>query len=117
MTPRTMSPHDEIRSMIARVRRRWMMQVRLRASGLAMAAGAIPLLLALLVVHTARPAGVPFLVLMVAAVILATAGAGAPIVRMRKRPADRQVARYIEERIATLTGDESFNDGLARARA
>jgi len=101
--------------MIARVRRRWMMQVRLRAAGLAMTAGAIPLVLALLVIFTFRPAGLQFLVVMVAAVILAIVAAGVPIVWMRRRPADRQVARYIEERLAALTGDESLNDGLVSA--
>jgi hypothetical protein len=109
------TPHDEIRSMIARVRRRWMMQVRLRAAGLAMTAAAIPLTLALLFVYASRPAGVPLLLLMIATVILAMTGAGVPIVRMRKRPADRQVARYIEERLAALTGDQSLNDGLVSA--
>jgi hypothetical protein len=115
MTPRTLTSHDRIRSMIARVRRRWMLQVRLRAAGVAMTAGAMPLVLALLCVYAARPAGAPFLVLMAAAVVLAIVGAAVPIVRMRKRPADRRVARYIEERLAALTGDASLNDGLVSA--
>ena len=80
-----------------------------------MMAGAVPLVLALVLVFAFRPAGLPFLEVMAAAVVLAIVAAGVPIVWMRKRPADRKVARYIEERLVVLTGDESFNDGLVSA--
>jgi hypothetical protein len=115
VTNRSMEPRDEIRSTIARVRRRWVIEMRLRTVGLAMAAGALPIVLALLVVHAGNPDGLPLLTLMIVTVILALVSASVPMLRMQRRPADRQVARYIEERIATLTGDESLNDSLVSA--
>lgn len=106
---------DALRLMIARVRRRWSVQVRLRTAGLAMAAGAVPVVLALLVIQTAALESLSLVVLMTVAYLVAVVTAGFPLRRMGRPPTNRQVARFIEERIATLTGDESLNDGVVSA--
>jgi hypothetical protein len=115
VTISSIEPRDEMRSFLARVRRRWVTRTRLGAAGLSMAAGAIPIVLALLVVHAGNVEGLPLLALTMVTLILAAASASVPMFRMPRRPSDRQVARYIEERIAILTGDASLNDSLVSA--
>ena len=101
MVTNSLEPRDDIRSLIARVRRRWVGQVRLRAAGVALAAGAVPLVAggACWQAPNARRAvarGGD-----VAARWPRTAVVASVCMwRFRRRPANRQVARFIEERVS-----------------
>jgi len=110
-----LAPQHEVRERIALVRRRWILQVRLSALGPWMACAATALVLGVLVVRIGNVQGFTFVLLIAASTILALGALGAAILRMRRPPADRQVARFIEERVAALTGDVSLNDGIVSA--
>src|SRR5262245_30821535 len=91
--------HDELRAAIESVRRRWASLVRRRAYARATAGAAFAIVVAFGVDRIFRPEGLPLVSLMLAGVVL---GAGAALVAFRllpRRPSDRQVARFIEERV------------------
>lgn len=108
-----MPDHDELRSLLAQVRRRWLALARLGRGARAAAAASIPLFAAALAAWALRPAGMA----LVALVVLALVGAVAVvflIARIGRRPggreavarvpSDREVARFIEERAGVAPG-------------
>jgi Domain of unknown function (DUF4175) len=106
---------QDLRALLAAVRRRWRRQMMLRVVGRSAAVVAAPLLAAALVARMltlSDPA-------MVALVIVTTLAAFAGVFRVARtiprRPSDRQIARFIEER-ATERGDlPPFEDVLVSA--
>jgi hypothetical protein len=105
---------NELRGLIDRVRIRWRRRVALRTAAWMLAGGALPLAAGALVEYLLRPQGIPLLVLAALAVALALVLAGLMVRRLPRRPSDRQVARFIEERAATLCASE-FDDSLVSA--
>jgi hypothetical protein len=92
------SAHDELKSLLARVRRRWFAQTVLTTSGRAAAAAAVPLAAAAVAAWLLAPAG-PWLVIPgIIAVLLSTAAAALVVLRAQRRPDDCRVARFVEER-------------------
>ena len=90
--------HDELRSLLARVRRRWFGYTALTTLGSAAAAAAVPLAIAAAAARVVAPAGW-WLVGVVAAACAASAAAVAwTLFRMQRRPDDCRVARFVEER-------------------
>ena len=100
--------------MIARVRRRWLLRTRLRSAGIALGAAALPVVGAVAAVRAFDMGGEPLLGLLSAAAIVAAVAAGLSLRRMPRRPTDREVARFVEERLAE-TGDASLEDHLVSA--
>jgi uncharacterized protein DUF4175 len=104
---------SELRSFIAQVRRRWFRLVALRTIGRAGCAAAIPIGAGVLAEALLRPQGWPLLLLAGSAIALSLAAAGIVLYRTQRRPDDRHVARYIEER-ASAAG-ERFDDEIVSA--
>ncbi len=100
--------------MIARVRRRWLLRTRLRSAGIALGAAALPVVGAVAAVRAFDMGGEPLLGLLSTAAIVAAVAAGLSLRRMPRRPTDREVARFVEERLAE-TGDASLEDHLVSA--
>ncbi len=97
-----MSHYAEIRDLLARVRRRWL---GLRAMHAVVRASlAAALVIAAAMVLARWTAGSPGLLALLglSALLLATAGLIWGLLPLRRRPTDRQVARFIEERDASL---------------
>ena len=115
MVTTNMELHTELRTLIARIRRRWFKVVALRTSGRAMAAAALPVLAALSVELALRPEGTPLVLLALATVVAAATAAVWIGWRMPRRASDRQVARFIEERAGALSGARSLDDALVSA--
>ena len=115
----TMTTHvdvpGELRALIAAVRRRWVRKVALRTAGQAMAAAAVPLVAALGVAFLTGAEGLSLVALAGAAAILAAVAAALPVYRVERRLDDRRVARFIEERSHTLSGDRALDDVLVSA--
>lgn len=99
---------DELQTLIEIVRRRWTSGVRRRVFTRAAVGAALAIFIAVLVERLFRPEGLSLVMLMLAGVAVSGAAAAREIWRMPRRPSDRQVARFIEER-ATL------NDSLVSA--
>jgi hypothetical protein len=107
--------HDELKSFIDRVRRRWFTQVVLRTIGLAAAGAAAPVGAALAVNRLLRLEGLPLVLLAAATLLLSVTAVALVLIRMQRRPDDRRVARFIEERAATWTDTEPMDDALVSA--
>ena len=99
---------DELRTRLEEVRRRWTTFVRLRACVRAAVGGAIAIIVAFGIDRVLRPEGLPLVCLMLAGAALAFAAAVRAVGQMPPRPGDRQVARFIEERV-------SLDDSLVSA--
>ncbi len=84
-------------------------------AGRAMAAAAVPVLAALGVVSVIGAEGLSLVMLAGAAVIAAGVAAALPVLRVERRLDDRRVARFIEERSRTLSGDRALDDALVSA--
>ena len=106
---------SELRALIAVIRRRWVRRVALVTAGRAMAAAAVPVLAALGVVYVIGAEGLSLVMLAGAAVIAAGVAAALPVSRVERRLDDRRVARFIEERSRTLSGDRALDDALVSA--
>ncbi len=104
----------ELRSLLAAVRRRWFRAVALRTAGRAIGAGAAVALCGLAVDRLIRPDGAPLVTLAVVTAIAAVAAIAAVLLRMQRRPGDRHVARFVEERAAAADG-ASMDDALVSA--
>ena len=101
--------------LLARVRRRWFATVALRTTGFAAAAGGLTALAAVAVDLTLAPGGAPLIILGTSAVLLSVAAAAVAIARVERRPDDRRVARFVEERAATLPGIGALDDAVVSA--
>ena len=89
--------HDELRSLLARIRRRWFGFTVLTAIGRATAAAAIPLAGAAAIVWAAAPAGWRLVAVLAIACVVAAAAVVRVVLRMQRRPDDCRVARFVEE--------------------
>lgn len=109
-----MNLHDELCVLIGRVRTRWIRLVALQTATRASAGAAVVVATGAIVDRIFHTQGMPLVALAIATGALAVA-VGALAVWLRpRRPPDRQVARFIEERAAQLTG-RAFNDSLVSA--
>jgi hypothetical protein len=95
-----MQPHDELRSLLNDVRRRWRSRVVLRLAGRASLAASVPLLAALVLASAFQPRDGILLVVVGALVVSALAAAFHFLRRIGHRPSDVQIARFVEERVA-----------------
>ena len=100
-----MSRYDELHSFLRSVRGRWARVALLTTASRAAAAAALPLLGAALVDYVLRPQGLALLGLTLTALTLAVAAASIVISRRPRLPRPTQVARFVEERAAALSGD------------
>ena len=106
---------ERLAQLISAVRRRWFLTVALRTAGIAMAAAALPVLAAAAVYGLLAPAGGALLSLTVMTAALAVAGATQVIRRIERRPDDRRVARFIEERVEAIPGNRLMDDCVVSA--
>jgi hypothetical protein len=103
-----------LNAFIVRVRRRWFAQVLLRTIGLAATGAAAPILASLVVTRLLRLEGRPLVLLAFVTLLLSLGAVAFVVLRMQRRPDDRRVARFIEER-ATTTGAQPMDDALVSA--
>jgi len=109
-----MDPYEELRSLIALIRRRWRWLVALRTTARASAVLAMLLVVGAIVEYVFRLQGIPLLVLAGATGVLALAVAALATWLTPGRPSDRRVARFIEERAKALPGRQ-LDDSLVSA--
>jgi len=109
-----MELHNELRSLIGLVRRRWTCLVALRTIARASAVLAMLLVAGAIVEYVFRLQGIPLILLAAATGILALAVAALAAWLMPRHPSDRRVARFIEERAQALSGRE-LDDSLVSA--
>ncbi len=93
---------DDLRALLARVRRRWLTRCSMQAAGWVAGATAGLLLIVLFTDRALRPADAVMVWLFAAVLVLAAGLTGRALWRLRRVPSDRQVARYIEERCPAL---------------
>jgi hypothetical protein len=110
-----MNEHDELRALLAQVRRRWFALAALESSGRATLLAAIPILLAAATAWALGPRGWTLVGLMALAAIAAAAGIALVFFRMPARPDDCQVARFVEERAGTPEVSAALSDALVSA--
>jgi len=89
---------ERLRRLVAAVRRRWFATVALQAIGVGAAVSAVPALAAGLVYWAVAPTGAALLLLALAAALVAIVGIALVVRGIERRPDDRRVARFIEER-------------------
>lgn len=104
-----------LHTFIARVRRRWLAQVLLCNVGLACGLAALPVMAAITVDYAVSPEGGALVLLAGATAAVSLALVAMVFRRMQRRPDDRHVARFIEERAARLPGVASLDDALVSA--
>lgn len=105
----------ELVSRLAAVRRRWLALAAMRTTAYALTAAAVPIVGAVLIDQVISLEGTA-LMLVAAVTPLGSIGlAGAAVGRMQRRPDDRHVARFIEERAATLPDVGSLDDAVVSA--
>src|SRR5438128_2510395 len=97
-----MQQYDEIRQLIDRVRLRWRALVALRALGRGVLVATVVIGAALIGSRWTGGAPIALIVLAAAAAVGAAGAAAWCLAPLRRVPGDRQVARYIEERAASL---------------
>jgi hypothetical protein len=110
-----MRSRDDLRLLLASVRRRWRGQVQLRAAGRATATAAAPLFAAVLVAALLPLGDGSLTLLVVASVLAALAGVVLVASRFPANPTDRQIARFIEEQVASQPDVEPLDDALVSA--
>ena len=89
--------HHELRSLLARIRRRWFGLTALITIGRAAAVAAMPLAAAAVIVRFAASAGWTLVAVLAIACLVAAAAVVREILRMQRRPDDCRVARFVEE--------------------
>jgi hypothetical protein len=94
--------YNELSAILRRVRARWRAMTALRAWTWAAGAAAAVLLLALAAQRLVSPEGTAFVALWAVAAAAALAALVWPVLPLRHVPADRQVARLVEERCPEL---------------
>jgi uncharacterized protein DUF4175 len=90
---------DDLRSLLAAVRRRWRAQAGLRGTGRAVAIFAVPLAAAAIVARLLPLGDGALTFLLGSAVVLGLIGVGLVLRSIPRSPSDRQIARFIEERV------------------
>ena len=92
-----MTEHDELRSLLAAIRRRWFALTVLSAAGRATAAASVPLFCAAAAGWVLSPSGRWSVALVVVALTAALGAVLYVLMRMQRRPDDCAVARFVEE--------------------
>ena len=110
-----MTFHDPLRPLLLSVRRRWRAEVVLRAIGRSTALAAAPILAAAGIVMWLAPDDGALTLLAVAACLAGLAAIVVSAWQSRGRPSDRQIARFIEERVATRADVQPLDDVLVSA--
>ena len=105
----------QLQTLIAQVRRRWFAVVALRTVGIGALAASVPLAAAVLVDTLLAPQGGALITLGIATVLLAIAAAAIVVARIERRPDDRRVARFVEERAAAIPGMGPIDDCVVSA--
>ncbi|MEN3339818.1 MAG: hypothetical protein V7647_3494 [Acidobacteriota bacterium] len=100
--------------MLGDVRRRWLLHKRLSVTAVAVFLAAAPVALVLGVIHVVPMDGVPLIGTLATGLIVAVAAAALCLRRLTSPPADRQLARLVEERMAQ-SGHTWFEDRLVTA--
>src|SRR5262245_12222705 len=103
-----MNEHDELRALLAGIRRRWFALTALESSARAGLMAALPILLAAGAARIVGAKGWSLVGLMAVAGIAAVAVVVRVFLRMPSRPDDRQVARFVEERTDAPTLSDTF---------
>ena len=106
---------ERLAQLISAVRTRWFMTVALRTAGIAMAVAALPVIAAAAVYWLMAPAGPVLLLVAGITILLVIGGIALVIRRIERRPDDRRVARFIEERVAGVTGGPPMDDCVVSA--
>jgi hypothetical protein len=106
---------QQVRWFLAAVRRRWFAQEALAVTARAAAFAAMPGLGAVALYWVLAPEGLALALLATIAVGAAVCGAVAVVWRMQRRPDDGHVARFVEERAATLSEGVRLDDTLVTA--
>ena len=104
---------NDLRALIARVRRRWTLLTGLRTANRGAVLLAALVLGAVLFDKLVRPEGAALLLIAASAAALAVTVLALVLRRAPRSPDDRQVARFIEERAAAL--GHSLDDALVSA--
>ena len=110
-----MNEHDELRALLAGIRRRWFALTALDSSARATVLAAVPILLAAAIAWALGIRGWALVGLMAAGTITAAAGVMLVFVRMPSRPDDCQVARFVEERTGEPDAAAALSDTLVSA--
>jgi hypothetical protein len=110
-----MSAEQELRTLLARVRRRWFELTFLATFGRAAGAAAVPLFAAALAGSLLRPSGAALVILALLTLGTVASAAFFVFVRMQRRPDDCRVARFIEERCSDNGASSSLSDALVSA--
>ena len=105
----------QLQTLIAHVRRRWFATVACRTVGLAAFAAALPLAAAVVADGFLAPQGTALILLGLAAALLALAAAAVVVSRIERRPDDKRVARFVEERAAMIPGVGPLDDCVVSA--
>ena len=95
--PPARTDNDELRSLLAGVRRRWFALTALATIGRATAAAAVSLVVAAAIVRLAAPGGWTLVAVLAIACAVAAGAVLRVILRMQRRPDDCRVARFVEE--------------------
>ncbi|HVJ26723.1 MAG TPA: hypothetical protein VM493_04245 [Vicinamibacterales bacterium] len=106
---------ERLAKLLSGVRRRWFMTMALRTSGTAMAVAALPILAAATVYWLVAPQGTALLAVAVVTILLVLAGITLVVRGIERRPNDRRVARFIEERAEALPGSRPMDDCVVTA--
>lgn len=107
--------NEQLRELIARVRRRWLLHASLRSAGLAAAAAAAPALAGLIAERLLDPEDLALVMLAGVTILLSVGMAAAVLWRLRRVPDDRHVARFIEERAGSLPDADPMDEALVSA--
>ncbi len=108
------SASGDLRALLAVVRRRWFRAVALRTGARSAGAWAAAVLFGLGVDRLAKPEGAPLALLALVTALAAVVAMTVVLRRMQRRPNDRQVARFVEERTST-DGGPAMDDALVSA--
>jgi hypothetical protein len=92
-----MNEHEELRSLLARIRRRWFGFTVLTTLARMGAAAAVPLAVAAVIHRAAAPSGWWLVGIVATACAVAAVAIARIAIRMQRRPDDCRVARFVEE--------------------
>ena len=106
---------ERLAQLISAVRTRWFMTVALRNAGIATGAAALPVIAAAAVYWLIAPTGTVLLVLAGLTTIVVLGAVALVIRRIERRPDDRRVARFIEERVSGTTCGPPMDDCVVSA--
>ena len=110
-----MTVHDQLRSLLLSVRRRWRAEVVLRAVGRGAACAALPVLLGAGIAAWLAPGDAALMVLSFTVCLAALAAVVVAAWRLGHTPGDRQLARFVEERAALRRDVVPFDDVVVSA--